>query len=166
MIKTMSTIHKKIKQEEHLHCLLCGQNNRRGLKLDFQPTADGGVETSLECSKTLQGYKDIIHGGVISALLDSVMTNCLFAHGIKALTAELKIRFSSPVKAKGTLRLKALIEKSFAHFYMLKAELCQGGSVKAKATGKFIAHPQAGLAGKETAAKNIGRVKQTTANAR
>jgi acyl-coenzyme A thioesterase PaaI-like protein len=162
----MKTNLKQIQQQEHLHCLLCGQNNRRGLKLDFQPTADGGVETSLECSKTLQGYKDIIHGGVISALLDSVMTNCLFAHGIKALTAELKIRFSSPVKAKGTIRLKALIEKSFAHFYMLKAELCQGGCIKAKATGKFIAHPQARSADKETALKKMGCIKKTTENAR
>jgi acyl-coenzyme A thioesterase PaaI-like protein len=157
---------KEIQQKEHLHCLLCGRNNKRGLKLDFWPTADGGVETSLECSKTLQGYNGIIHGGVISALLDSVMTNCLFAHGIKALTAELKVRFSLPVKAKGALRLKAHIERSSAHFYMLKAELCQGGNIKAKATGKFIAHLMARFPGKETVAKNIGHVKQTTANAR
>jgi len=152
MIKTMSTIHKKIKQEEHLHCLLCGQNNRRGLKLDFQPTADGGVETSLECSKTLQGYKDIIHGGVISALLDSVMTNCLFAHGIKAFTAELNTRFMTPVKTKGSVRLRANIEKSSGSYYILKASLTQGQTVKAKATGKFIAFF------KNAAAKNVSAV--------
>ena len=132
-------LFKKIQKEEHLHCLLCGQNNRRGLKLDFRPTADGGIETSFECSKTLQGYKDIIHGGVISALLDSVMTNCLFAHGIKAFTAELNTRFMTPVKTKGSVRLRANIEKSSGSYYILKASLTQGQTVKAKATGKFIA---------------------------
>jgi len=135
----MKTNLKKIQREEHLRCLLCGQNNTRGLKLDFQPSDDGGIETSFECSKTLQGYKDIIHGGVISALLDSVMTNCLFAHGIKAFTAELNTRFMTPVKTKGTVRLRANIEKSSGSYYILKASLTQGQTVKAKATGKFIA---------------------------
>lgn len=135
----MKTNLKKIQKEEHRHCLLCGQNNRRGLKLDLRPTTDGGVETSFECSKTLQGYKNIIHGGVISALLDSVMTNCLFAHGIKALTAELKVRFLAPVKAKGVVKLKAGIEKSNGSYYILRASLVQGQTPKAKAIGKFIA---------------------------
>jgi acyl-coenzyme A thioesterase PaaI-like protein len=135
----MKTNLKKIQQEEHLYCLLCGKNNRRGLKLDFQPTADGAVETSFECSKILQGYKNIIHGGVISALLDSVMTNCLFAHGIKAFTAELNTRFMMPVKTKGIVRLRANIEKSSGSYYVLRASLVQGQTLKAKATGKFIA---------------------------
>ncbi len=140
--RIMKTKLKKIQREEHLYCLLCGENNRRGLKLDFRPTADGGVETSLKCSKTLQGYKNIIHGGVIAALLDSVMINCLFAHGIKTLTAELKIRFSFPVNTKDSLWLRAKIERSYAHFYLVKSELSQGGIVKAKASGKFIAGPK------------------------
>ena len=148
----MKTNLKKIQREEHLHCLLCGQNNRRGLKLDFRPSGDGGIETSFECSKTLQGYKDIIHGGVIAALLDSVMTNCLFAHGIKAFTAELNTRFMTPVKTKGTVRLRAIIEKSSGSYYILKASLTQGQTVKAKATGKFIAFF------KNAAVKNVSAV--------
>jgi acyl-coenzyme A thioesterase PaaI-like protein len=148
----MKTNLKKIQQEEHLHCLLCGQNNKRGLKLDFRPTDDGGIETSFECSKTLQGYKDIIHGGVISALLDSVMTNCLFAHGIKAFTAELNTRFLTPVRTKGAVTLRANIEKSSGSYYILKASLTQGQTVKAKATGKFIAFF------KNAAVKNVSAI--------
>ena len=141
----MNASYKKTRSEEHRYCLLCGPGNGRGLKLDFRPTKEGGVESSLKCSKTLQGYRNIVHGGVISALLDSAMTHCLFAHSIKALTAELKIRFSLPVNTKNTVQLRAWIEKSFGHYHMLKAELVQDRIVKAKATGKFIAFSHAPL---------------------
>ncbi|MFA5167346.1 MAG: PaaI family thioesterase [Candidatus Omnitrophota bacterium] len=135
----MKTTLKKIQQEEHSHCILCGQNNQQGLKLDFDLKKDGSIEASFKCSKDLEGYNNIMHGGVISALLDSIMTNCLFAHGIKALTAELSTRFMTPVKTKGIVRLRANIEKSSGSYYILKASLTQGQTVKAKATGKFIA---------------------------
>jgi acyl-coenzyme A thioesterase PaaI-like protein len=35
----------------------------------------------------------MLHGGVISSILDGTMTNCLFAHGTVAVTAELRVRF-------------------------------------------------------------------------
>lgn len=133
---------KKIQQEAHPHCILCGHNNRKGLKLNFQLFEDGIIETSIKCSKSLQGYKNIVHGGVLSALFDSAMINCLFAHGIKALTAELRIRFIQPVNIQQIIRLRANIEKSYGHFYMLKAELFQNNVKKARAIGRFIACSQ------------------------
>jgi len=139
MMKTMSAIHKKIKQEEHSHCFLCGHSNKKGFKLDFDLVDDGSMEACFRCSDFLEGYNNVMHGGVVSALLDSVMTNCLFARGIKALTAELNVRFLAPVKTEGVVRLKASIEKSSGSYYVLRASLVQGQTLKAKATGKFIA---------------------------
>lgn len=135
---TVKNTAKDMQQKEHAYCVLCGQKNRRGLKLNFRLMGDGSVEASTRCSKRFQGYRNVVHGGVIAALLDSAMTNCLFAHNIKALTAELKVRFSSPVNTKNALRVRALIEKTYGHFYVLKAELFQNHAVKAKATGRFI----------------------------
>ena len=138
MKKTMSDMHKKIKREEHSHCFLCG-SNEQGFKLDFDLMEDGSIEECFQCSDFLEGYNKIMHGGVISALLDSVMTNCLFAHGIKALTAELNVRFLAPVKTEGVVRLNAAVEKSSGSYHIVSASLIQGQTLKAKATGKFIA---------------------------
>jgi len=149
----MTTILKKIRREEHPYCLLCGRNNPRGLKLDFQFMENGTMETSLRCSKGLEGYRGIVHGGVIAALLDSIMTNCLFANGVKALTAELKVRYLSSVNTKELIRLRAVIEKSYAHFFMLKAELFQNGTAKARATGKFFSFSQKQSHGPNTSKK-------------
>ncbi len=135
----MKKILRKIQQEEHPHCFVCGRNNERGFKLDFNPAADGGLEASLVPSDELAGYCHVMHGGVMSALFDSIMTNCLFARGIKALTAELKTRFLVPVQTSTAVQLRACIERCYGNYYILKATLFQGGILKAKATGKFVA---------------------------
>jgi uncharacterized protein (TIGR00369 family) len=100
------------------------------------------------CGHTLQGYQDYLHGGVIASLLDGAMTNCLFAHGQIALTAELKIRFLHPVMCEHAGLVRAWIDRSHDSLQVLKGEVAQGGQVKARATGKFIRQPN--LAGVET----------------
>jgi uncharacterized protein (TIGR00369 family) len=77
---------------------MCGENNLFSLRLKFKPAPDGAVSTTFTGNSRLQGYDGIMHGGVISALLDSAMTNCLFQKGIEAVTAELRVRFVLPVR--------------------------------------------------------------------
>ncbi|MDD5217165.1 MAG: PaaI family thioesterase [Candidatus Omnitrophica bacterium] len=134
----MNTLLNQIQQEEHSNCILCGQNNEKGLKLDFMLQEDGGVEAYFRCTKDVEGYRNILHGGVVSALLDAAMTNCLFAHGIRALTADLKVRFLVPVDAEGIVQLRARIQRAWARFYILKSELFQNDVLKATGQSIFV----------------------------
>ena len=86
----------------HYNCLLCGENNRWGLGLKFKLLSDGRVHTNFKPSEILQGYKGILHGGVISGMMDCAMVHCLFYNGISAVTADLNVRFiySVPITAK------------------------------------------------------------------
>ena len=77
----------------HSRCLLCGNLNPRSLNLSFQAAEDGGVRTRFKADTELQGYDDILHGGVIASLLDAAMTHCLFHHGVQAVTGDLHVRF-------------------------------------------------------------------------
>jgi len=92
------------------------------------------------------GYEDQLHGGVISSLLDSAMTNCLFSHGKTAVTAELKVRYRKPVLVGVNAVIRAWIHESFSRLCILKAEVLQDDEVKVKATGKFV--EQTGLSKK------------------
>jgi acyl-coenzyme A thioesterase PaaI-like protein len=80
----------------------------------------------------------LLHGGVIAALLDGAMTNCLFAFGHRALTVELKVRYHAGVAAAEESLLRAWLEDSTRELFQLRAELSQDGAVKASATGKFM----------------------------
>lgn len=134
----MKTLLNEVQQTEHSHCIVCGPCNEQGLRLDFNVCQDGSVEACFECSTHLEGYESVVHGGILSTLLDGAMTNCLFAHGIKALTAELKVRFLAPVYTKDVVRLRASIQRSFSRFYILKSELTQNNIVKTRASAKFV----------------------------
>jgi acyl-coenzyme A thioesterase PaaI-like protein len=84
--------------QHHPDCFVCGRHRAHGLGMSFQLGADGGVESHVNCRALFQGYPGFMHGGIVSALLNGAMTNCLFARGVKAMTGELTVRFLLPVK--------------------------------------------------------------------
>ena len=81
----------------HPFCLVCSQSNPMGLGLKFNSHDDGSVSTSFLGHFALEGFQGCLHGGLIASLLDGAMTNCLFARGLVAMTAELKVRYRKPV---------------------------------------------------------------------
>jgi len=91
----------------------------------------------------LEGYEGLLHGGMTASLLDGIMTNCLFAHGIVALTAELKVRYREPVAIGPEISLRAWIVQRHPPLYLLKAELIQEGCVRATALAKFMERHEA-----------------------
>ncbi|RPH93770.1 PaaI family thioesterase [candidate division KSB1 bacterium] len=122
----------------HSQCLLCGTLNPRSLHLTFQASEDGGVRTRFKACTELQGYDDLLHGGVIASLLDAAMTHCLFYQGIKAVTGDLHVRFVQPVFCNATLELRARILSSRPPLYRLRAEAVLGERVMAWAEAKFL----------------------------
>ena len=74
-------------------------------------------------------------------LLDGIMTNCLFAAGIHAVTARLETRFIHSVKVGGAVRVVARLTKSRGKLHYVKSELLHDGVVMARATASFIELP-------------------------
>jgi acyl-coenzyme A thioesterase PaaI-like protein len=124
--------------EAHPFCFVCSGSNPMGLALRYAPQPDGSVCASFLGHSALEGYPGLLHGGVIAALLDGAMTNCLFARGRRGLTVELKVRYHAEVKAAEESQLRAWLEDDSHGLYQLRAELKQGGELKASATGKFM----------------------------
>jgi acyl-coenzyme A thioesterase PaaI-like protein len=96
------------------------------------------VEATFVCQRVLEGYPHVLHGGVICALLDGAMTNCIFATGSAAVTGDLHVRFQQPVSASGSATVRAWIEAASPPLYKLAAQLEQGGEIKATAKARFV----------------------------
>ncbi|MGC8643078.1 MAG: PaaI family thioesterase [Isosphaeraceae bacterium] len=122
----------------HSRCLLCGNLNPKSLSLSFQPAGDGSVRTRFKARTELQGYDDILHGGVIASLLDAAMTHCLFHRGIQAVTGDLHVRFVEPVSCHSTLEIRAWVLYFHPPLYCLQAEITLDGRVMAWADAKFM----------------------------
>jgi uncharacterized protein (TIGR00369 family) len=126
--------------QSHLHsqCILCGAGHPQGLRLVFSTHADGHVEAPFTCDRLYQGYTGYLHGGIIASLLDSAMTNCLFAHDCAALTGELNVRFLKPVIVSRPAVVSARVAQSRAPLFKMTGEIHQDGEIMARATAKFM----------------------------
>jgi uncharacterized protein (TIGR00369 family) len=108
------------------------------LGLRFYPGNDGDINATFQAHSGLQGYQGILHGGVVSSLLDSAMTNCLFHQGIEAVTGDLHVRFVKSVPCDARMELRARLLKASPPLYRLRGELVIDGKIMAWAEAKFM----------------------------
>ena len=125
-------------QKSHCNCIVCGTNNPISLGLEFDIKPDGSVCADFKGRALFQGYRGILHGGIIAALLDAAMTHCLFHHGIQAVTGDLQVRFLKPVPFSALLHLRAKISSSFPPLHKLDSELTCNKHLMARGRARFI----------------------------
>lgn len=126
-------------RKAHDNCVVCSKNNPFSLGLSFTLLDNQTVQASFVGPSYLQGYEGILHGGITSTLLDSAMANCLFLHNIKAMTADLRVRFLHAIPCNTKMIITAWITCAVSSLYELKAEVRIDEQIMAKAKGKFMA---------------------------
>lgn len=89
-------------------CIVCGPDHPHGLRIGFELVSDGSVSAQWTPGEAWQGFRGIIHGGIVSAVLDEAMAKAVAAVG-PALTGELRVRFRHPVSPGEDLRIRAWI---------------------------------------------------------
>jgi uncharacterized protein (TIGR00369 family) len=127
--------------EDDQHCFLCGHLNESGLKLDFGTLEGGAFGARWTAEKRFQGYADVLHGGIISSILDEVMINLPWKlHDAPVTTAELTVRFRRPAPIGAELVFSAFVVERGRRLWQLRAE-CRGGdgTLYAEATAKAMA---------------------------
>jgi uncharacterized protein (TIGR00369 family) len=78
-------------------CFGCSPTNPHGLKLRFRH-AEQGCVTRCTVPDSLCGFDGLVHGGILSTILDETAAWALFAHlGRFAVTREITTRFLKPV---------------------------------------------------------------------
>jgi uncharacterized protein (TIGR00369 family) len=130
----------------HVGCAVCGDRrvNDASLGLRFVPDSSGGVTGSFRPGRPQQGYDGLAHGGLLCTLLDAAMTHCLFAQGVRALTAELTVRFVTPARLGEDLAITGRLVTQRRRTSRLEATIVQAGRLVARASAVFIA-PREGI---------------------
>ncbi len=79
------------------HCFVCGEKNPMGLKLNFRYSDDSmKAEAIVTFAEQFQGWSNIVHGGLLSTVLDEIMVKPAENQGLNCVTAELNVRFRKP----------------------------------------------------------------------
>ena len=119
------------------YCFVCGPKNPIGLKLDF--AFDGKtIRTEYVPPKEHQGYKNIVHGGIVSTLLDEVMVKIAIELGKPAVTAQMDIRLKKAVKIGTKIILSAEITKETRKTLEAYAKATVNDEIVADARGKLV----------------------------
>jgi uncharacterized protein (TIGR00369 family) len=120
------------------YCFVCGPKNPIGLKLRF--FFDGKtIRTQFVPKKEHQGYQDIVHGGIISTLLDEAMVKLALAMDIPAVTAQMEIRLRKALNIGERITIEAEILKNTKKTLEAYAKaMIENGTVVADAKGKLI----------------------------
>jgi len=123
----------------HAGCMVCGDGGSEVpiFALRFVADATGGVLATFRTARRYQGYQGILHGGVISTLLDAAMVHCLFARGVTAVTAEMTVRFLREVPVDRDISVGATLVGERHGVFQVTASLSHGATRFAVAKGKF-----------------------------
>jgi acyl-coenzyme A thioesterase PaaI-like protein len=103
-------------------CFACGKDNPIGLHLEFAETAES-YTTTFTPRPEHQGYDGIMHGGLVSTLLDEVMARYIYAKGYNAVTARLDVRFKKPTPIGELLVVTAKITGKRGNMYEVVSEI-------------------------------------------
>ena len=91
----MSVEEKRVdieKPEGH-HCFACGTANPIGLNLKFYCRGDA-VCSDITLGKYHEGWQDLAHGGIISTLLDEVMSwAIMYSKKVFVVTRKMDIKY-------------------------------------------------------------------------
>jgi hypothetical protein len=123
-----------LKRQLHSRCIFNRRNLIDNLHLCFNDKGILGGHFS--CSGAHEGYDSMAHGGIIAAIIDASMTQCLMGHGIAAYTARLDIRYRAPLRIEQKSDITtAISDVTFNKLYHLITNIVQNGrkSVTAKA---------------------------------
>ncbi|MFC1666399.1 PaaI family thioesterase [Candidatus Omnitrophota bacterium] len=96
--------------EDDHHCFACGSLNNSGLKLKFHLDKEKkSIFTEFTPKKIHQGFKDIVHGGILGLILDECMVNLAWRLGMHAVSAEYTIKLINPAATGKKLTFSAQI---------------------------------------------------------
>jgi uncharacterized protein (TIGR00369 family) len=120
-------------------CYVCGKNNPAGLAVDFEiDQAAKSIQATFVPSDLHQGFEGIVHGGILSALLDEAMAKLTFNLGIPAVTAEMTVKFKAPTAPGDELFISGRITHETKRLIQAEARIHRGPVVIAEATGKLL----------------------------
>jgi uncharacterized protein (TIGR00369 family) len=125
--------------ERDERCFCCGKNNEHGLHLAVSYPAKGTAEATFAIPERFSGWREMTHGGLLSMVLDELMAHACISAGVRAVTAELTVRFVKPVAIGERVRVMGRVAQERGRLVATEGRI-EGpdGAAIAQATARFL----------------------------
>ena len=133
------SINRQLEVRDDHWCFGCGRQNPIGLKLTFYEDGDQ-VWAPWTPKREHQGYEGIVHGGLITTVLDEVMGWAIYVRKLWAVTGSINVRFRKPVRVGDELTCRAWVEAVSGRKVEVRAQLIldSDGQVLSDGTAVFV----------------------------
>ena len=133
-----------IEKPEGHHCFACGTANPIGLNLKFYCRGDA-VCSDITLGKYHEGWQDVAHGGIISTLLDEVMSwAIMYSKKTFVVTRKMDIKYVRNVLIGTPLTVTGrLVDDTKPPKVKAKAEIRDDeGRLLVRGSGEFVVLPE------------------------
>ena len=125
-------------------CMVCGTENRAGLKAHFWELDSGELLGTFQPLPEHQGYPGRLHGGIAATLLDETMGRAVTMRDPNAwgVTIELTVKYRKPVPLDRPIRALGRITKNGGRVFEGSGEIIlDDGTVAVEARGRYLKLP-------------------------
>lgn len=125
-------------------CFGCGARNPIGLRLIFRREGDE-IVTEFTPTAQFQGFPGVVHGGILSTLLDETLSRTATAEGRWMMTGRLEVRYRAAAPVGQTLRVTARTVSSRSRMIHAEGEIRLASdprTIFAEAQGTFLPIPR------------------------
>jgi len=120
-------------------CFGCGSENHHGLGMRFE-TDGNRLRSTLVMDERFRGWSNLIHGGILSTLLDECMGwTVIRLTGKLMLTKGMQVRFRKPVRIGMKITVTGFIKERLSETKVMVASEIhdETGSLCASSEGEF-----------------------------
>lgn len=131
--------YKSLPNSATHHCFGCSPINPSGLQMNFF-TNDSAVFSDVMVPEHLCGWNNLIHGGILSTILDEIMSwAAIYLLKRITLTKSMTIEFLKPVYIDHTLKAEGkVLELKGKHEAVMEGILSKDdGSICTRSTANF-----------------------------
>jgi len=122
------------------YCFACGTANPIGLNLQFYCLGDA-VCSEITLDKVYEGWQNVAHGGIVSTLLDEIMSwTIMYFKKVLLVTRKMDVKYIKPVLVGTPLTVKGwLMDDSEPPKVRAKAEIRNDeGGLLVRSSGEFV----------------------------
>ncbi len=119
------------------YCFVCGKDNPQGFQIKVQYSeAEMAAETELSIPRDYQGWAEVIHGGILSTLLDELMAHAIWRFAGPGLTLSMEVRFHAPLTPDEPIRVRGVMQPANGSRRLAAGEIIRLADGQRIASGK------------------------------
>ncbi len=128
-----------LRAKPNSHCFVCGETNSSGLHLHFRQTGSSEMVADWNPGSACEGFLGIVHGGLVSTVLDEAMSKAVVATRIEALTVELRVRLRRNLDPMQTFHVRGWVNSQKRRLIQTEATMTSPEGIEyAHAWGTFL----------------------------